>query len=69
MVRNGYAIVMRQYGGPGVLRIEKVPLTALQPDEIRIRAIASAVNHSDLEICWKPVQMYQRFWSENASLP
>jgi NADPH:quinone reductase len=44
------AIVMRQYGGPEVLRLEKVSTTPLQPDEIRIRSIASAVNHSDLEI-------------------
>jgi len=27
-----------------------VPLAALQPDEIRLRGIASAINHSDLEI-------------------
>ena len=47
---EGAAIVMRQYGGPDVLRLEEVPLALLQPDEIRIRSIASAVNHSDLEI-------------------
>jgi NADPH2:quinone reductase len=47
---EGAAIVMRQYGGPDVLRLENVPLAPLQPDEIRIRSIASAVNHSDLEI-------------------
>jgi NADPH2:quinone reductase len=44
------AIVMRQYGGPDVLRLEMVSLPSLQPDEIRIRSLASAVNHSDLEI-------------------
>ena len=44
------AIVMRQYGGPEVLRLETVTIPSLQPDEIRIRSIASAVNHSDLEI-------------------
>jgi NADPH:quinone reductase len=44
------AIVMRQYGGPEVLRLEMVSVPSLQPDEIRIRAIAAAVNHSDLEI-------------------
>ena len=48
--KEGSAIVMRQYGGPDVLRLEDVPLASLQPDEIRIRTIASAVNHSDLEI-------------------
>jgi NADPH:quinone reductase len=44
------AIVMRQYGGPEVLRLEKIPLSTLQRDEVRIRSIASPVNHSDLEI-------------------
>jgi NADPH2:quinone reductase len=47
---QGSAIVMRQYGGPDVLRLERVPLRSLEPNEIRIRSIASAVNHSDLEI-------------------
>jgi NADPH2:quinone reductase len=47
---EGAAIVMRQYGGPEVLCLERVPLVALRPDEIRVRSIASAVNHSDLEI-------------------
>jgi NADPH:quinone reductase-like Zn-dependent oxidoreductase len=46
----GDGIVMRQYGGPDVLRVEKATLTAVQPGEVRIRTIASAVNHSDLEI-------------------
>jgi NADPH2:quinone reductase len=52
MVSNGRsaAIVMRQYGGPEVLRLETVSVPSLQPDEIRIRCIAAAVNHSDLEI-------------------
>jgi NADPH:quinone reductase len=44
------AIVMRQYGGPEVLRVETACIPSLQSDEIRIRSIASAVNHSDLEI-------------------
>ena len=50
MLDHGDAIVMRQYGGPDVLRVEKVPLTPVQPGEARIRVLASAVNHSDLEI-------------------
>jgi NADPH2:quinone reductase len=50
MIDHGDAIVMRQYGGPDVLRVEKAPLTPVQPSEVRIRTIASAVNHSDLEI-------------------
>jgi NADPH2:quinone reductase len=47
---HGNAIIMRQYGRPDVLRVESVPFAALQPDEIRLRTIAAAVNHSDLEI-------------------
>jgi NADPH:quinone reductase len=50
MIAHGDAIMMRQYGGPDVLRVEKVPLAPVQASEVRIRAIASAVNHSDLEI-------------------
>ena len=48
--RTGQAVVMRGYGPPAVLRLESVPLPALAPDEIRIRSLASAINHSDLEI-------------------
>jgi NADPH:quinone reductase len=44
------AIVMRQYGGPAVLGFESVPHKSLLTGEVRIRSIASAVNHSDLEI-------------------
>jgi NADPH2:quinone reductase len=44
------AIVMRAYGGPEVLRSEDVALPPLQPDELRVRTIAAAVNHSDLEV-------------------
>lgn len=47
---HGAAIVMHRYGGPNVLEVEAVPFAALQSDEIRLRSIASAVNHSDLEI-------------------
>ena len=49
-IRQGGAIVMRRYGGPDVLGFEAVPLAALRPDEIRLRSLASAINHSDLEI-------------------
>jgi len=48
--REGGAIVMRAYGPPAVLRLERVALPPLAPDEIRLRTLASAVNHSDLEI-------------------
>jgi NADPH:quinone reductase len=44
------AVVMRAYGGPDVLGIEDVVLPPLKADEVRVRAIATAVNHSDLEI-------------------
>src|SRR5262245_50980540 len=44
------AIVMRATGGPEVLRVEEVELAPLRDGELRVRALASAVNHSDLEI-------------------
>lgn len=48
--RDGEAIVMRGYGPPAVLGVERVTLPALAAGEIRVRSLASAVNHSDLEI-------------------
>ena len=50
------AIVMRSFGDPDVLRVEELPLPPLGPTELRIRMIAAAVNHSDLEVrtgAWK----------------
>jgi NADPH2:quinone reductase len=44
------AIVMRALGGPDVLRLEHVALAPLAPGEVRLRALAAAVNHSDLDI-------------------
>src|ERR1043165_3071509 len=44
------AIVMHRYGPPSVLALESVESPLLRDDEIRIRSIASAINHSDLEI-------------------
>jgi len=44
------AIVMRRTGPPEVLALEPVDLPPLAPGDVRIRALASAVNHSDLEI-------------------
>jgi NADPH2:quinone reductase len=41
---------MRRYGAPNVLSYEEGVLAALAAQEVRIRSIASAVNHSDLEI-------------------
>jgi NADPH:quinone reductase len=48
--RNAHAIVMREYGPPSVLAYVQVSLPPLAPDEVRIRTIVSAVNHTDLEI-------------------
>src|SRR6185437_14603488 len=42
--------VMREYGPPGVLRPEAVELAPPAAGEVRIRVLAAAVNHSDLEI-------------------
>ncbi|TWS98505.1 zinc-binding dehydrogenase [Reyranella sp. CPCC 100927] len=47
---QGDAIVMRRYGPPAVLQLERVTLPALADGDIRVRSLASAVNHSDLEI-------------------
>jgi NADPH2:quinone reductase len=47
---SGEAVVMRQYGQPGVLRLERAALPPLAADEIRVRMLAAAINHSDLEI-------------------
>src|SRR5436190_9540501 len=44
------AVVMRKTGAPSVLAIEEVEARALRDGEVRIRALASAVNHSDLQI-------------------
>lgn len=48
--RRARAIVMRRYGPPEVLRLEEVALQPLAANEIRLRSLASAINHSDLEI-------------------
>jgi hypothetical protein len=47
---NVHTVVMRQYGPPEVLTYTQVSLPPLGSDEVRIRSIASAVNHTDLEI-------------------
>ncbi len=60
---GAHAVVMRRYGPPDVLRYEDVVLPPLAPQEVRIKSIASAVNHSDLEIRagnW-PVQKAEPF--------
>jgi NADPH:quinone reductase len=47
---NIHAVVMRRYGSPDVLQYTEVSLPVLGRNEVRIRSIASAVNHTDLEI-------------------
>ena len=48
--KNARAVVMREYGPPEVLIYEQVPLAPVGADEVRIKTLASAVNHTDLEI-------------------
>ncbi len=47
---NARAIVMQRYGPPDVLTFATVTAPPLAANEVRIRSIASAINHSDLEI-------------------
>ncbi|MCK6552733.1 zinc-binding dehydrogenase [Myxococcota bacterium] len=44
------AVVMRQTGAPEVLALEEIVLAPLRPGEVRLRTLAAAINHSDLEI-------------------
>src|SRR6476659_373790 len=44
------AVVMRALGGPEVLRVEEIEAPPLAPGDVRLRMIAAAINHSDLEI-------------------
>jgi NADPH2:quinone reductase len=50
MIIQSSAIQMNTYGPPEVLRFEHVDMVPLRPDEVRIKTIAAAVNHTDLEI-------------------
>ena len=49
-VDESRAVLMREYGPPEVLTVSRVSLPPLEADEVRIRTVASAVNHTDLEI-------------------
>lgn len=42
------AVVLREHGGPEVLRVEHVPDPTPGPDEALIRVRATSVNHSDV---------------------
>jgi NADPH2:quinone reductase len=50
MATKSRAIVMRRTGPPEVLALEEVALAPLVRGEVRLRSLASAINHSDLEI-------------------
>jgi NADPH:quinone reductase len=55
-MRTSRSIVMRQTGGADVLTVELLTLAPLAGGEVLLRTLASAVNHSDLEIragSWK----------------
>jgi NADPH:quinone reductase-like Zn-dependent oxidoreductase len=41
------AVVVHQYGGPEVLKLEQVPLPEPKEDEIRVRVVAAGVNPVD----------------------
>ena len=42
------AVVITEYGGPEVLRVENVPEPVIAPDEILVAVVASALNRADL---------------------
>jgi NADPH:quinone reductase-like Zn-dependent oxidoreductase len=42
------AMVLREHGGPDVLRLEQVPLVEPGPGEVRVRIKACALNHLDI---------------------
>lgn len=42
------AVVLREHGGPEVLRVESVPAVAPGPGEVRVRVTHVALNHLDL---------------------
>jgi NADPH:quinone reductase-like Zn-dependent oxidoreductase len=42
------AMVLREHGGPEVLRLEQVPMPEPRPGEVRVRVKAVALNHLDI---------------------
>jgi len=42
------AVVLREHGGPDVLRLERIPRPEPGPGEVRVRVAAVALNHMDL---------------------
>lgn len=49
-IRTAHAVHISNYGPPEVLRYSEVALAPLAAHEIRIKTVAAAVNHTDLEI-------------------
>jgi NADPH2:quinone reductase len=43
-------VQLQRFGGPEVLTIGERPFQALAPGDVRMRSLASAVNHSDLHV-------------------
>ena len=50
VTETGRAVRIAGYGPPQVLELAEVALAPLAPGELRIRTLAAAVNHTDLEI-------------------
>jgi NADPH2:quinone reductase len=50
VVDQAYAVQINAYGAPTVLEYKPVTLAPLGPMDLRLKAIAAAVNHTDLEI-------------------
>src|SRR6185503_20247092 len=42
------AVVLREHGGPDVLRLEQLPVPEPGPGEVRVRVRAVALNHLDV---------------------
>src|ERR1700690_371033 len=42
------AMVLREHGGPEVLKLEQLPIPEPGPGEVRVRVRAVAVNHLDI---------------------
>lgn len=50
MAQSAYSVQINAYGAPEVMRWTELALVPLAPDELRIKTLAAAVNHTDLEI-------------------
>ena len=47
-VESMRAIVVREFGGPEVLRLEQVPIPEIGPDELLVEVVAAGVNPVDV---------------------